>query len=636
MDEVVWGGATVEQPATKRAAATKAHRQQARMSGMIPDAPGFGKDVVLSCLFTAGWLKCPMRTTRPWLFVFLPILYVAIVLSLIAVQFSKKNASFSQSLGDLTIAGKSAAAGEPADITLMGRGLVFLFDAAHYLQADGRDGTSSRLRPLSWTWKDGSAVVTFQQNLQLMFEKAGTDALLIHPVANDDLKKFATLHIPFGAGRGSRLNRDSRGSFVEIVTENARMVASVDGVQDRIDADAFVLTSGGTGFQPARVDASAGLTPDLAWATAGVKADPVAAETALGQYWDRAYKGWASAPTFTSRLADAWAREALSRGDYPAVFDRIDGLRRSSGSAWTFDAASYLGNIIELTIQKRRDVEAASSRSQPDWAGQGELWSAARLYGPDGSADRVKGLLVQGKIPDDTPNLVAFLRNLLALQALQPSDAVAARVDDVQHAVLAKLVRREGDLFVQSSPGILDLRSGLILGRLWLDAAKNLGNQAYGSAGAQLVASALSFQDGGKLPETLVVQDGQIIRQEGTLQPEDLYAAVKPAPDPETELPAWGAGAFVRTPAKITSQTITASSAKFTFRFPAGAAEHIVISGIPAFDHITMHGIRWRTDPDFQQYTDGWYYSASTKTLYVKIKHRQDLEELTVHFTSEE
>lgn len=579
-----------------------------------------------------------MRTTRPWLFVFLPVLYVAVVLALVAVQFSKKNASFSQSLGDLTIAGKSAAAGEPAEITLKGRGLVFLFDAAHYLQADSRDGTSARLRPLSWTWKDGNAVVVFQQNLELMFEKgAGGDALFIHPVANDAAKKFSTLRIPFAARSGARLNRNDRGSFVEIVTENSRLLASVDGAQDRIDADAFVLTAGASGFRPARIDPLGAIPPDLAWVAVDNKTDAAAAETALNQYWDRAYKGWLSASSFTSRLADSWAREALSRGDYPAVIDRIEGLRRSEGSDWTFDAAAYLGNIVELTLQRRRDIEAASSRSQPDWAGQGRLWYSARLYGPEGSADRVKGLLMQGKIPDDVPGLVALLQNLMTVQAFQPSDAVAARLQDVQHAMLAHVVRREGELFVQPSADLLDIKSGLILGRLWLDAAKNLNNQAYGSAGAQLVASALAFQDsGGKLPETLVIQNGQIIRQEGTLLPEDIYAAVKPAPAQEAEIPSWGSGAFVRTPAKLASQAVSATAARFTFRFPTGEAEHVVISGVPAFDHITMHGIRWRTDPDFQSYTDGWYYSVSTKTLYVKIKHRDDLEELVVHFTAEE
>jgi hypothetical protein len=159
----------------------------------------------------------------------------------------------------------------------------------------------------------------------------------------------------------------------------------------------------------------------------------------------------------------------------------------------------------------------------------------------------------------------------------------------------------------------------------------------YGSAGARLIVSALAYQDAaGRLPETLVTQDGKVVRQEGTLLPEELYSLVRPAAASETELADWGSGAFVRSPGKVEAQDITPTQARFAFRFPAGYAEHIVIAGVPAFDHITMHGIRWRTDPQFQAYTDGWAYSASTKTLFVKIKHREDLEELVVHFQPEQ
>lgn len=579
-----------------------------------------------------------MRHNRTWLFFFLPFLYLSVVVALVAVQFSKKSDSFSQSLGDLTIAGKAGSGGQPAELTLRGRGVVFLFDASHALSAETKDGTPSRLRPTSWAWKDGNVIVTFQQGLQIAFDKAdGGRSLLVHPVANGALKAFSVLRIPFGPDGGTRLVRGARSSFVEVVRDKTRQLASVDGAQDSIDADnSFVLTAGKNGFRPARLDplsASANLT----WLTLDNAADPAAAETALTQYWTKAYAGWSSAGAISTKLVDAWSREALIRGDYPAVYARIQALQSRDSRSWGFDAASYLGNIVQLTAQQRSSVEAASSRSQPDWSGQGRLWLDARLYGPVGSADRVKELLVSGKLPDAAPGLVAVLQNLEALQASQPSDAVSSRIQEVQGALLTKVVRREGDLFVQTPEGYLDLRSSLLLGRLWMDLSKTLSNETYGSAGAQLVVSALGYQDAaGHLPEVLVTQDGQIVRQEGAILPEEIYASVKPAPATETDLPAWGPSAFIRTPAKIVAQSISEAEARFSFRFPAGSAEHIVIAGVPAFDHITMHGIRWRTDPEFQSYTDGWAYSASTKTLYLKIKHREDLEELVIHFQAEQ
>ena len=580
-----------------------------------------------------------MRQTRTWLFAFLPFLYLAIVLALITFQFSKKSDSFSQSQGDLTIAGKSSSGGQPAEITLRGRGVEFLFDATHVLAIEGKDGTSARLRPMSWGWKDGNVVVSFQQGLQLAFDKSDTGrSLLIHPVANDALKAFNSIRIPFGPEGGTRINHGPRNAFVEIVRDKSRLLASVDGAQDRVEADnSFVLVAGKNGFRPARLDPTTpGVSADLTWLTLDNASNPTAAEASLAQYWTKAYAGWSSTTSLSTKLVDAWGREALIRGDYPAVIDKIQGLQGQLSRSWGFDAVSYLGNMVELTAQERQAVEAASSRSQPDWAGQGRLWFEARLYGPSGSADRVKDLLLKGKLPETVAGLAAVLQNLLTLQTNQPSDVVSARLQEVQAALVTQVVRREGDLFVATPEGLLDLRSSLIVGRLWMDFARTLSNEAFGSAGAQLIASALANQDAsGRLPEILVTQDGKVVRQEGSVLPEEIYATVKPAPAVETELPAWGAGAFVRTPGKVLSQVITDNDAQFSFRFPAGTAEHIVISGVPAFDHITMHGIRWRSDPQFQSYTDGWLYSAATKTLYVKIKHREDVEQLIVHFQPE-
>jgi hypothetical protein len=210
-------------------------------------------------------------------------------------------------------------------------------------------------------------------------------------------------------------------------------------------------------------------------------------------------------------------------------------------------------------------------------------------------------------------------------------------VQEVLAALSGSVVRREGELFVQTRDGLLDVESSLILGRLWLDYSRNSSATSYSEAGARLITAALARQDAtGKLPAFLVTQDSLIVRQEGSLPSEDVYAIVKPAPSTEVELPIWGPRAFVSSPGRVLPPTVTPESARFTFRFPAGSAEHIIIAGVPEFDHLTLHGIRWRTDPQFQSYTDGWAYSAATKMLFVKIKHREDLEELIVHFQPEE
>lgn len=580
-----------------------------------------------------------MRQTRTWLFAFLPLLYLGIVLGFIGFQFSQKSDTFSQSLGDLTLAGKNGSVGQPAELTVRARGLDFHFDASRTLQVEGKDGSVLRLRPESWGWKDGAAIVRFSQGIELRFFKSGEGgrSLQVQPEGKS-LGQVSALRLPFSLASGVRLDRSSGFNYVLLTQGKTVLLASVDGLKDRVELDnSFVLYSGASGFRPARLDPlTPGLDSRLAWLTLDASTGPDVVEGQLTQYWDRAYKTWSSASTFSTSLVNAWAREAVLRTDYPAVFSGIQGLLSKDRKAWSFGAVAYLGNVVELTGAKRRLVEAASSRSTPQWSEQPTLWSEARFYGPPGSADRVEGLLMDGRLPSDARELVGYLQNLFDLQKSKPSDALTNRIGVVQSALVGFVTRGDGNLFVQSGDGVLDLRATLILGRLWMDYSRTAGHDYYGLAGARLVSSVLDRQDdAARLPEFLIVQDGRVIRQEGQLAPEDLYASVKPQPAFETPIPEWGANGFLFTPATVELKSVSAKEARFQFRFPAGTAEHIILSGVPAFDHITMHGIRWRTDPQFQSYTDGWAYSAATKTLYVKIKHREDREELVVHFSQD-
>jgi hypothetical protein len=45
-----------------------------------------------------------------------------------------------------------------------------------------------------------------------------------------------------------------------------------------------------------------------------------------------------------------------------------------------------------------------------------------------------------------------------------------------------------------------------------------------------------------------------------------------------------------------------------------------------------MHGIPWKSDPEYFSYTDGWAYDEETQTLYVKITHRLETEELVLNY----
>ena len=67
-----------------------------------------------------------------------------------------------------------------------------------------------------------------------------------------------------------------------------------------------------------------------------------------------------------------------------------------------------------------------------------------------------------------------------------------------------------------------------------------------------------------------------------------------------------------------------------SFRFPQGGIHHFALYGVEPFDQIQMHGIPWKSDPEFQRYSDGWVYNPRTKALFFKIRHRSERQEIRI------
>ncbi|MGP1520438.1 MAG: hypothetical protein ACTTIZ_02860 [Treponema sp.] len=71
----------------------------------------------------------------------------------------------------------------------------------------------------------------------------------------------------------------------------------------------------------------------------------------------------------------------------------------------------------------------------------------------------------------------------------------------------------------------------------------------------------------------------------------------------------------------------------FDFTLQKGNTHYAILQGIEKFNDIKIHDIHFRTDPHFETYdSSGYVYNQETKTLYLKLKHRQDIETVELHF----
>ena len=70
-----------------------------------------------------------------------------------------------------------------------------------------------------------------------------------------------------------------------------------------------------------------------------------------------------------------------------------------------------------------------------------------------------------------------------------------------------------------------------------------------------------------------------------------------------------------------------------TIDFPETYTHYVIINGIQAFRTIYIYEMAFRMDPRFETYnSSGYVYNENTGTLYVKLKHKQDVEEIILLF----
>jgi hypothetical protein len=91
-------------------------------------------------------------------------------------------------------------------------------------------------------------------------------------------------------------------------------------------------------------------------------------------------------------------------------------------------------------------------------------------------------------------------------------------------------------------------------------------------------------------------------------------------------------GSWVLTASHLDSVQIDSRRQRYLFSFPQGQTHYLLIQGVRPPESVVMHGIPWKTDPQYFQYSDGWSYDAATQSLFVKLTHRSEAEELILNY----
>jgi len=73
----------------------------------------------------------------------------------------------------------------------------------------------------------------------------------------------------------------------------------------------------------------------------------------------------------------------------------------------------------------------------------------------------------------------------------------------------------------------------------------------------------------------------------------------------------------------------TDSNMTISISFPTNMAHYVIFRGVRPFLRIQIHGVDWRSDPNFERYdSSGWAYHAQEQVLVLKLRHRSSTENI--------
>ncbi|MDR2766792.1 MAG: hypothetical protein LBB82_00535 [Treponema sp.] len=425
----------------------------------------------------------------------------------------------------------------------------------------------------------------------------------------------------------------------------------------------FVLSADSGGYRFSAPVAASGvleLTPDSAVSYRAVQdrqtASPrdflltqaLSAESfqeAFAQWLDKSYLGWnravstaGGADDISGELASAYLCEALKRGTYKPAAAAV----MAAYSSDSYEASPYIGRLasaLRSFSAAERERSTRLSRIFNDRAMDflKELrvirFLAVRGYGNlmDDAAELLRGFDPAAMMVEQSAGILEGRADWEEFRAggNNPFD----RLIDQAFFVITDNLRKNPQSGVtlvfagNEADTELNLRLGYALSRY--------EDETTAALGRTLILSALSFADiSGAIPQRISRDAGGGFSPltSAAVSSARIYRLCAAGPNyaqSRTLIPGASWSWTAATEVSVTQDG--AGNQDIAVSFPAGETHYMLIRGIRPFARLQLHGVNYFSDSQFERYdSSGWAYSASEQTLLIKLRHRAQMEHITI------
>jgi hypothetical protein len=584
------------------------------------------------------------------------------------MQFQARE-KFSESVGSLSVSGVYARAlgggQRMRRLQMEFHGLRMEFSASSSVIAGFGASREQKLGLKSFSQFPDGFELSFRDGTALRFVVGGGlgDRVVITPKIPGQLQGMRTLSLPFHSLSGTVEAVKGIPLLRQEGPAGLTFASLSGGSQIDTQRGRFILRIGGEDTELVLEGVAEDSDPYLYWFSLDFElVDPERFAENVESYLNRAYRYWSGIflgnPGSRELIGDlgiSLISEAIKRGEYRKTLAVLSlNVRRlaseNADNPALYESAAYLGNLPAF-MAARQDSAAVEIERITDLIRRADfsVFATPRLipfilnHAPFSLAEEVVRLADSVQLETTSVETLIHLVYVYldALQYLNVGEAMKVRLSDtIDRFIFPSIEKTQSGLFLNpgdSDPDVeADLYQSVLLGNALMRAGEVLASPAYASIGRALIHSALQLADTEAfLPARIRIQDKKPLPSGDLLSPQSIYQLLPGADFTPKEYPLYSylyPGSWLWMVSRLTDVKIDETRYRFFFSFPVGDTHYLLIQGIRPMNSLIMHGIPWKSDPEYFRYTDGWAYEEATQTLFVKITHRIENEELVLNY----
>jgi len=578
-------------------------------------------------------------------FIGLLLLYIAVFMFLVQLQFAKKT-NFTQRTGNLVIQGQYAQQPngvDPNTFSLSGGASVF-FGGVEFLLREGfllsGDEGEKAAHPAVMTVADNEVRFLLAEGPELFFSTqytGGSIELVIRSDFSGEDDPWQSMVIPF---------KPLATSLVQ--DKNDTLLINADGVNYTFSLpagpDIIVLAADNPVVSYRAVPDRETANPEAFIVSTARNTEEY--DAALTLWLDQSYSTWNRAvlrnaggqENANGELLRAYMSEAIRRGTYRA--SAVSVSQNLQNASW--EASTYVGRLegaLRLLAAAERERSTRLARLFNDKSleilREPHIIEYLAIRGYNNFMDDAAGIVRTFDPADMTLEQAAgFLEGFLDWDRYRPGayNPFDRFVDQALFVITGSLQKDRGSeyalAFAENGSGPsadteLNLRTGSVL--LQYDDETKI------ALGKTLILSVLSLADSsGAVPRKVVLSTSFFVGDTELLPSSRIYRICFARENYARAQPL-GAGIWAWTAATSISGTAEEGRFDIAVNFPAGETHYMMIRGVRPFTLLQFNNVTADQDPQFERYDySGWAYSASEQALLIKLRQRLLTEQISI------